>query len=137
MPLKKDTKIELLRRASLFAGCSRQELAEIASAAEEMNVDEGKTLIREGERGKQFFVVVDGTVDVRRKGRKIPIRGGSEFFGEIALISNRETVATVTTTSPAHLLVITDRAFRQVLQRNPKIQLKLLQALAERVPELS
>jgi CRP-like cAMP-binding protein len=135
--LKKNAKIELLGKAPLFAGCSKSDLAEIAAVADEMDVDAGTTLINEGQRGRQFFVVVDGTVEVRRKGRKVPIRGGSEFFGEISLLSNRETMATVTTTSPAHLLVITDRAFRQVLERKPQIQLRMLQALAERVPELS
>ena len=137
MRLKKNAKIELLGKAPLFAGCSKSDLAEIAAVADEMDVDAGTTLINEGQRGRQFFVVVDGTVEVRRKGRKVPIRGGSEFFGEISLLSNRETMATVTTTSPAHLLVITDRAFRQVLERKPQIQLRMLQALAERVPELS
>jgi CRP-like cAMP-binding protein len=131
--LRKNAKIELLRRVPLFSGCSKQELAQIAGLADEVDVPAGKALMREGERGREFVVVLEGDVEVRKGGRKLPVRGGSEFFGEIALVSDTPRTATVTTTSPVRALVITDRDFRSLLRDSPQIQLKVLTALAERL----
>jgi CRP-like cAMP-binding protein len=117
----------------LFSNCSKRELAEIASLADELDFPEGKTLIKEGERGREFFVLIGGTVDVRQKGRKLAPRGRAECFGEIALILDVPRTATVTTTSPVRALVLTDRAFRSLLERSPDIQLKILRSLAQRL----
>jgi CRP/FNR family transcriptional regulator, cyclic AMP receptor protein len=131
--LRRDTKLELLKGVPLFAGCSKKELGEIALVADEIDVGEGKVLTREGDTGREFFMLVDGAVDVRRNGRRIRTMGPGEFFGEIALVSDRPRTATVTTTAPATLLVVTDRAFRQLMRKIPSIQLKVLRALADRL----
>jgi CRP-like cAMP-binding protein len=132
--LRKDAKIELLRRAWLFDQCSKRELSEISGLADEVALRSGRPLIREGTRGREFFVLIDGEVEVTRKGRRIDTMGAGEFFGEMALISNAPRNASVTSTTPVRALVITDRAFRALLERSPKIQLKVLQAVAERIP---
>jgi CRP-like cAMP-binding protein len=131
--LRKNAKVELIRKAPLFSNCSKRELEEIASLADEIDFPEGKTLIKEGERGREFFVVIEGTVDVRQKGRRLEPRGGADCFGEMALILDAPRMATVTTTSPVRALVLTDRAFRSLVERSPNIQLKVLRSLAERL----
>ncbi len=133
VPLRKNAKIELLRRTPLFSGCSGRELAAIAAIADEIDLPVGKTFIREGERGREFFAIVEGTVDVRRKGRKIAGKGGTDFFGEIALISNAPRTATVTATSPVRALVVTPQGFDSLMRTSPQLQLKILKALAERL----
>ena len=137
MPLRKNTKVELIRSVPLFSGCSKRELAEIASMADELDFPEGKTLIKEGERGREFLVLIEGTVDVNRKGRKLPPLGRADCIGEIALVLDVPRTATVTTTSPVRALVLTDQSFRSLLKRSPQIQLKVLRSLAERLaPEI-
>jgi CRP-like cAMP-binding protein len=131
--LRKNAKVELMRNAPLFSSCSKRELAEIASLADEIDFPEGKTLIKEGERGREFFVLIEGTVDVRKEGRVLAHRGGSDCFGEMALILDAPRMATVTTTSPVRALVLTDRAFRDLIERSPDIQLKILKSLAQRL----
>jgi len=131
--LRKNAKVELIRTVPLFSNCSKRELAEIASLADELDFPEGKTLIKEGERGREFFVLIEGTVDVKQKGRKLAPRGRADCFGEIALILDAPRMATVTTTSPVRALVLTDRAFRSLVERSPDIQLKILKSLAERL----
>jgi CRP-like cAMP-binding protein len=131
--LRRDAKIDLLKRVPLFAGCSKKELAEIALVADEIDVGAGKVLTREGDSGREFFVLVDGAAEVRRKGRKVRTMDSGDFFGEIALISSRPRTATVTATAPARLLVVTDRAFRELMQKMPSIQMKVLTALADRL----
>ena len=131
--LRRDVKIELLKQVPLFAGCSKKELGEIALVADEIDVGAGKVLTREGDSGREFFVLVDGAADVRRKGRKVRTMDRGDFFGEIALLSSRPRTATVTATAPATLLVVTDRAFRELMQKMPSLQLKVLTALADRL----
>jgi CRP-like cAMP-binding protein len=133
--LRKDAKVELIKRVPLFAQCSRKELAEVASIADEIDLPAGKELIREGERGREFFVLLDGTADVRKNGRRIAEMKAGDFFGEIALVSDAPRTATVTTSSPARALVVTDRSFRALLRHSPSIQLKVLQALADRLTD--
>ena len=133
MRLRKNAKVDLLQRVPLFAGCSRADLQRIASIADELDLAEGATLIREGERGREFIVVVDGTVRVSRKGRKLRELGAGDFIGEIALVADVPRTATVTATSPVRLLVVTDRAFRGLLERTPSVSTKVLQSLGERL----
>ncbi len=135
MPFRKDVKIELLRRIPLFSKCSNRELGLIALLADEMNLPAGMAFIREGERGREFFAIVEGTVEVRRKGRKVDVKGGSDFFGEMALISAAPRNATVTATSPVRAFVITESAFSTLLREAPQLQTKVLSALAERVAQ--
>jgi CRP-like cAMP-binding protein len=131
--LRKNAKVELIKRVPLFSHCSKKELGLIAQIADEIDLPEGKTLMREGDRGREFFVLVEGTADVRKGKRKLSTLGNGDFFGEIALVSQRPRTATVTTTSPARTLVVTEQSFRSLLDRAPDVQRKVLQALADRV----
>jgi len=131
--LGSNSKADLIKGVPLFASAGRQELAEIASIADEIDLPEGKVLIREGDAGREFFVLIDGTAEVSRGGKKVASIGPGDFFGEIALIAKTPRNATITTTSPVRALVITDRAFRQLLDHSPQIQIGVLTALAERL----
>jgi CRP-like cAMP-binding protein len=132
--LRKDAKVKLVSKVPLFSGLSRQELGLVASIADEIDLKKGKVLIREGERGREFFVLLEGEAEVRRKGKKLATRRAGEFFGEIALLSDVPRIATVTATTPVRALVITDRGFRNLVKESPQIALKVLAAVAERLP---
>ena len=134
MKLGGDSKIELIRGVPLFAEASKADLAEIAAIADEVDLPAGKTLIKEGDSAREFFVLIEGTADVMQGDEQIgKIMGPGDFFGEIALISKAPRTATITTTSPVRALVITDRAFRQLLEHHPQIAVAVLTALAERL----
>jgi len=135
MRLRKDAKLELLRQVPLFAGCSKKELGEIASLADELGFPAGRTLIQEGKTGREFFVLIDGEVDVLARGRKVTTLGDGAFFGEMALVSSRPRNATVTSKTPVRVLVVNEPAFRRLLRDSPEIQLKVLQTLADRAAE--
>lgn len=129
----RNSKVEAISHVPLFSAASKRELAQIASIADELDLREGKEMTREGAPGREFFVILAGTADVRRKGRRIRSLGPGDFFGEIALVSEKPRTATVTATSSLRALVITDRSFRRLIQEQPAIGVKVLQALAERV----
>ena len=132
MKLRRDAKVDLLRGVPLFAECTKKELDRIAAIADELALPEGAKLIEEGKRGREFFVLVEGTVDVRRAGRKVAEIGGGSFFGEIALLTDAPRNATVTALTPTRVLVITGQAFQRVLTETTTIRPKVLAALAER-----
>jgi CRP-like cAMP-binding protein len=132
--LRRNQKIELLRKVPLFARCSKRELAEIATLADEIDLRQDKELIREGARGREFFVLLEGKADVLKDGKRINEMGPGEFFGEIALVAPSPVrTATVKATTPVRVLVVTAQNFRRLLERSPDIKLKVLEALAERV----
>ena len=133
MRLHKDRKVELMKAVPLFSGCSKAELQKLAALADELDLADGATLIREGERGREFIVIVDGTVRVSRGGKNVRELGAGDFIGEIALVSDVPRTATVTATSPVRLLVVTDRAFRGLIEQMPSIATKVLQSLGQRL----
>lgn len=133
MPLSKNEKVELLKSVPLFARCTKAELNEVAMSADEREAPAGDRLTEEGRRGRKFFVLVEGAVAVKRGGRKLSDLGPRDWFGAIAILTHKPRAATVTATSPVRLLVITDRAFRQLVETTPRIALTALRSVAERL----
>jgi len=133
--LRKDGKLELLRRVPLFERCTKRELQQIAGVSDELQVPSGRTLTREGRTGYEFLVLVDGAAEVRRKTRVVNKLRSGDFFGEIALITGTPRTATVTTTAPSRVLVVTARDFRRLLRETPSMQMRVLEALAARLPD--
>ena len=133
--LRKNAKVELIKRVPLFSELSKRELEEVAGIADEITLAEGTELTHEGAAGHEFLVLVEGTADVRRKGRKVNALDSGDFLGEIALVTGAPRTATVTTTSPARMLVITARDFKSLLRGSPPLQLKILGAIAARLPD--
>lgn len=131
--MKSDPKIAAMEKVPLFARCSKKELASIASLADEVDLPAGKVLTTEGDRGREFFILLEGSADVLSDGRRLPSLGEGDFFGEIALVTDKARTATVTAAGPMRALVITDRAFRELLRNSPEIQGKVLAAVADRL----
>ena len=132
--LRKDAKLELIRSVPLFAQCTKKELSAVASVADIVDVPAGQALVREGDSlAREFMVIVDGAVDVRRRGRRVATLGSGDFFGEMALLAHGPRTATVTSTRPTELLVVTPEAFHELLERLPSLQSRVLKALAERL----
>lgn len=128
-----NVKVEVLKRAPLFEGLSKKELTELARVTEDLQVGPGTVLCREGRVGHEFFVIVDGTAEVTKGGTTLGTRSGGDFVGEIALLSTKKRTATVTATTPLRCFILRQEDFRRVLEANPSVQRKVMQALAERL----
>ncbi len=132
-----DTKVEALKRAPLFEGLSKKELAQLARVSEDLEVPAGDVLCKEGDTGREFFVIVEGETEITAKGKKLADRGGGDFVGEIALLEDTSRTATVTAKTPLRVFVLTREDFRWLVRQNPKVEQKVMQALARRVVQLS
>jgi CRP-like cAMP-binding protein len=133
--LRKNAKIELLRRVPLFERCSQRELGQIAMLADELDLPAARKLTSEGSGGFEFIVLVEGAADVIRKGKVVNELGPGDFVGEIALVTGRPRTATVKTRGASRILVLTATAFRTLMHDVPTIQDKVLSALAARIPD--
>lgn len=132
-----DTKVQALKGAPLFDSLSRKDLTQLARVSEDLEVEPGKVLCKEGEIGHEFFVIIDGKVNVSRKGRRVATRGSGEFLGEIALLEEMPRTATVVAETPVRVVVLTRKDFRHLLDQNPGVERKVLRTLARRLAEMS
>jgi CRP-like cAMP-binding protein len=131
--LGKNAKVELLKNVPLFAGCTKKELRELAARTDEIDLREGYVLMREGRPGREFVVLVEGTAKVTKDGKKLAELEAGDWVGEIALLTNVPRTATVTASSPIRVLVITDRAFKRLVETMPSIALKVLASVGDRL----
>src|SRR3954466_11414840 len=133
--MKKDAKLDRLEQVQMFSACSRKDLGLIARAADEVSIAAGDTVIREGDTGQEFYVVLEGKLAVSFKGEEITALGPGDYFGELALLDGQKRDSTVVATSTADLLVIGVREFLALLEDVPHITRKLLAGMARRLHE--
>jgi CRP-like cAMP-binding protein len=137
MRLGKDGKVELIRKVPLFSRLSKKGLEDVAHIADELDLPAGKLMAKEGDRGREFFVLLEGEADVAKGDKSINTMRDGDFFGEIALVTKMPRTANVTATTPVRVLVITERDFSGLLKRSPEVARGVAEALAERVaPDL-
>ncbi len=133
MRLRRDAKADLIASVPLFARCSKRELSRIAGIADQVELPKGKVLVRQGELASEFYVIIDGSVEVEKDGRHVADFGPGDFVGEIALLETLPRTATVRTTSDVQALVVAGRDFWTLLDSAPGLQRKLLETMAERL----
>lgn len=131
--ISRDTKVDALKRTPLFEGLSRKQLGSLARLSDDLDVPAGTVLCKQGARGREFFVIIDGEAAVTRAGKPVATLGAGDFFGEVALIDRVVRTATVTAASPLRFFVISDQAFGALLETDPRVERKILVALAKRM----
>ncbi|HEX9381474.1 MAG TPA: cyclic nucleotide-binding domain-containing protein [Gaiellaceae bacterium] len=137
MRLGKGGKVELIRKVPLFSKLSKKGLEDVAHIADELDLPKGKVMATEGDRGREFFVLLEGEADVTKGDRSINTMKEGDFFGEIALVTKMPRTASVTATTDVRVLVINERDFAALLKKSPEVGRGVAEALAERVaPEL-
>ncbi len=128
-----DHKIDALSRVPLFASLSRRELEFVASRADEVDTPAGKFLTTQGEPGDTFYVLLDGEARVDIDGQLRRTLEPGDFFGEISMLDRGLGTATITTTKPSRLLVMSHAQFRDAIKANDALLIKVLAAMGERL----
>ena len=134
MLLSRKKKADVLAGLPLFSECSRRELDAVAAVADELRLPAGREVMRQGARGRELVVLLDGEVEVSRNGEVLATRGPGDFLGELALVTHRPRVATVTATTDLRVLVLERGAFERLVREVPSIALKVLKSVGERLP---
>ena len=131
----RDIYLDHLAQVPLFSTCSRKDLQKLGKASDEIEVKQGKVLVEEGKPGHEFFLIEDGTAEVRRNNRKVATLGRGQFFGELSLLDRGPRSATVVADTDMTLVVLGQREFLGVIDEVPAMAHKLLAALAGRLRE--
>ena len=126
------TAVDQLKLVDQLAGCTKEQLQDVARLAERVHVAEGEVLTREGRIGREFFLILTGMVGVTQKGRRVNTLGPGDFFGELAALSPAPRNATVTALSELDVLIIGPRQFG-AMARIPGFGDALVQSLARRL----
>jgi CRP/FNR family transcriptional regulator, cyclic AMP receptor protein len=125
--------IQHFQAVPLFSSVSRRAIRSIVQAATEVDVPAGKDLVREGEHGREMYVILRGTAEVTKDGRRLRELVPGDFFGEMAFLSPAPRMATVTARSDMRVMVLDSRAMGTIVEREPAIATRLLEAMAQRV----
>lgn len=136
LPFKSNSKIDVLKRVSLFSACSDKELGQVGSLVDETNASAGTVLTKEGSPGREFFAIIEGTAKVTLRDEELATLGPGSFFGEMSLLDQGPRTATVTATSDMRLYVLDARSFATLLDQHPAVARKILRGLAGRLREL-
>lgn len=129
--------LEKLREVNLFASCSDDELERIDHLITQISVDEGKALTREGEHGREFVIVVEGTAGVFKGDEQVAEIGPGSFLGEIGLLYDVPRTATVKALTPMTIDVLNVREFRDLLDTAPSLRDRIHEAARVRFGEIS
>jgi CRP/FNR family cyclic AMP-dependent transcriptional regulator len=122
-----------LANVTLFRACTPAELDTIVSVTTMIDVPAGRVLCVQGEGGDEFFVIIEGALAVSIDHEQVATLGPGEFFGEMALLDGGPRIATVTTTTPGRLLVLTRPEFHALLERAPTVCHRILVGIGHRL----
>jgi CRP/FNR family transcriptional regulator, cyclic AMP receptor protein len=134
--MARDEKIDLLRTVPLFHGLRDRALQRISALADIIDLPAGRTIMTQGDRGAEMFIVVSGSARIERDGESLGERGAGEVLGEIALLDGGPRTATVTLTEDSRLLVLARREFQSMLDEFPDVRLHILETVAHRLRSL-
>src|SRR5829696_7039977 len=125
-----------LRGIALFESLPSDARRTIAQHADELDVREGTELARQGDFAYEFFVIEDGSADVLRDGEKLAELGPGDFLGEMGIVGGVVRNATVVTTRPSRVIVMTEQAFRSMARSNSAVADRITAAVEQRCQAL-
>ena len=126
-------KVLILKSIDLFSAVPPDALAEVASILEEMEVESGEEILHEGDPGTAMYIIVDGRVRVRAKGREIAELGPSEVFGELAALDPEPRSASVTALEPTQLFKLSSASLFQLMASYMDVTRGILRVLCRRI----
>ena len=126
-----------LRSIALFDSLPSQARAAVAQHADELDVSEGTELARQGDFAYEFFVIEEGSAEVLRDGERIAELGPGDFLGEMGIVGKVVRNATVRTTSPARVIVMSEQDFRSMSRSNPEVASRITAAVEQRCQALA
>lgn len=134
--MPRQSHLDHLASVPLFSACSKKELQAVSRASDEVTLPAGRVLCEQGTTGREAFVIIEGTAEVRINDARVATLGPGSCVGELALLDHGPRTATVVAETDVRALVIGVREFAAILDEVPPMTHKLLRALAARIREL-
>jgi CRP-like cAMP-binding protein len=128
-----DAKTDALGKVPLFARCTRKELDFLVTRTDEVEVPAGRTLITQGKPADSFYLLLNGEAKVQVDGRDRPTLEAGSFFGEISMLDRGPATATIVTSAPSKLMVMSHAQFRDAIRANEQLLSEVMAAMAERL----
>jgi CRP-like cAMP-binding protein len=123
---------EVLRKVSLFESLPDHEIERLAKSLTERIFSEGDVILKQGERGVDFYVIGEGAVDYSVNGKVVGMGGPGDYFGELALVNNRPRAATVKAATDVTVYGMIRLDLRALVEKNADIAAGLQQVMATR-----
>jgi CRP-like cAMP-binding protein len=128
---------DALTRVPLFSGLAPRHLKRLADLTEEQRYMEGARVVREGDVGDTFYVILEGGANVvSGSGRIVNRLQPGDFFGEISLLDGGPRTATVVADTPLTMLALPRKAFLKAIEQEPEVGVKLLNYAASMLRRL-
>jgi CRP-like cAMP-binding protein len=124
-----------LRSVPLFSGLKDKQLKTILAIGKHQSYPEGRVIVREGEMGVAFYLILEGAVEVRRKGKVLAKLGSGNFFGEMSLLDKNPRSSDVVAVAPTRCLVFSSWQFMAQVESDTGIAINLLKTLTHRLRE--
>jgi CRP-like cAMP-binding protein len=122
-----------LEQVALFSTLSKKELEQVARWTDELTVSEGEELATQGSFAHEFFLIEDGSAEVRKDGETLNVLGPGDFFGEIGLLETDRRTATVVATTPLRVIVMAQREFKSMERDMPAVAERIRAAIRARL----
>jgi len=124
---------KMIGKASLFSGLSQKQLSKISKSGMERKFEAGTTIIKEGETGVGFYLIIDGKAEVRKKKKVLSTLSSGDVFGEMSLIDNQPRSADVVALTPTTTFTLSSWAFAGVVTGDPEIALGMMKLIVGRL----
>jgi CRP/FNR family cyclic AMP-dependent transcriptional regulator len=125
--------IAMLEKNPLWAGLDRKDLKAIVKVSKEHKFETGDVILSKGEGGVGFYLIMNGSVEIKSDGNILAKLGQGQFFGEMAVLDNQPRSADVVAAEPSRCFIVSEWAFKALISENPRIALKMLQEFVRRL----
>lgn len=128
-----DAVVDMLEKSPLWSGVDRQDFKAIVKMSKQQKFQSGETIVKKGEEGAGFYLVLDGAVEIRSNGNTLSRLGPGQFFGEMSVVDTQPRSADVVAVEPSRVLVLSAWAFKSLVSERPRIAVKMLQEFVRRL----
>jgi len=126
----------MLAKVPLFSGLEERDLRAIADVGREVSFESGRTIIKQGEPGLSFLLILEGRVEVRKKGKTVAAMGAGGFFGEMTVFDDRPRSADIVAIEPTRCFGVASWSFFPMLRSNPSVAIGIIRELVRRLRKL-
>lgn len=129
----RDAVVEMLGKTMLWGGLSGEDLKSIVTLCKERSFEAGDKLVRKGDKGVGFYLILEGSVEVKSGNITLAKFGTGQFFGEMSLLDDEPRSADVVALEPSRCLVLNAQELNAIVESNPKIATSMLRELVRRL----